>query len=512
MAAPSDLKVLAVEEENFTKGEGRHMFMAEQAGNDLIIIDSEEEGEVLELQIEEGSGISGQFDRCLSVHSERVGRQTPKIISQVGQRVQEWEVADQSVFRAGGQVFFQDEQGMILKGTICGLASEYGGSGTARVGHNVLGQDQRAYLSGCVAPHVSSGHGVLVEHQPSGRLAGGPIAVGVRAPLGRRVEERAQSGAVRLTVREVAPLELRSVESSARGLESRSHNRSAILGGEEEEELDYGDDGEQVAVPQASTSGQAFQGERLSRREVAANLSRGEGFDTGNGGLALGGVRSGVRVLKNVDVAIQAGGEGKESKVGDSVSMVQEVTVAEVPWACAGSGCTEDGGSQGVVGVRRVRMLQLVQQSVAPSTRKSYEQAWLEFLRVSELLGVKGRDGILRSDVQVRSGAVVVWLRASKNDRLGRGQEVFLKGTGLATCPVGLWMSFTQRLPESSRFVFMHEDGSLLTVYQLLSVLRRALGWLGMDYRYYGTHSFRIGAATKARSAGKSDIAIMDLG
>ncbi|KAJ1144206.1 hypothetical protein NDU88_010508 [Pleurodeles waltl] len=281
MAAPSELKDLVVEEENFTTGEGRHMFMAEQANKDLIIIDSEDEGEVLELQIEGGSGISGQFDRGLSVHSERVHRQTPKIISQVGQGVQEWEVEDQSIFRAGGQVFFQDEQGVILKGTICGLASEYGGSGTAQVGQNVLGQDQRAYLSGCVAPHVSSGHGVLVEHQPSGRPAGGPIAVGVRAPPGRRIEERAQSGAVRLTAREVAPLEVRSFESSARGLESRSYSRSAILGGEEEEELDYGDEGEQVAVPQASTSGQAFQGERLSRREVAANLSRGEGFDAG---------------------------------------------------------------------------------------------------------------------------------------------------------------------------------------------------------------------------------------
>ncbi|KAJ1109558.1 hypothetical protein NDU88_006918 [Pleurodeles waltl] len=147
--------------------------------------------------------------------------------------------------------------------------------GSAQLGQKVLGQEQRAYLSGCVAPHVSSGHGVLVEHQLSGRSAGGPITVGVRAPPGRRIEERAQSGAVRLTAREVTPMEVRSVESNARGLDSRSYSRSAILGGEEEEELDYGDDGEQVEAPQASTSGQALRGEQLSRREVAANLSRG---------------------------------------------------------------------------------------------------------------------------------------------------------------------------------------------------------------------------------------------
>ncbi|KAJ1203956.1 hypothetical protein NDU88_007737 [Pleurodeles waltl] len=325
MAAPSELNDLGVEEESFPTGEGSHIFMAEQAKKDVIVIDSEEEGEVLELQIEEDSGIGGHFDGGLSVHSDRVRQQTPKMISQVGQGVQEWEVEDQYIFRTGGQVFFQDGQGMILKGTICGLASEYGGSGTAQLGQNFLGQDQRAYLSGCVAPHVSSGHGVLVEHQLSGRPAGGPIAVGVRAPPGRRIEERVQSGAVRLTAREVTPLEVRSFESRAR-VESRSYSRSTILGGEEEEELDYGDDGEQVEAPKASTSGQAFQGERLSRREVAGNLSRGEGFDTGNGGLALGGTRSGVQVLKKMDVAIQAGGEGNESKVGDSMSTVQEVT------------------------------------------------------------------------------------------------------------------------------------------------------------------------------------------
>ncbi|KAJ1100641.1 hypothetical protein NDU88_005722 [Pleurodeles waltl] len=217
MAAPSDLRDLAVDKDIFKKGEGGHRFMAEQASTGIIIIDSEEESEVLELQFEG-------------------------------------------------------------------------------------------------------------EHQRFGRPAGGPLAVGVRAPPGRRLEERAQSGAVCLTAREVTPLEVRSLETSARGLEPRSDSGSAILGDDEEEELDYGDDGDQVAVPQASSSGQAFQGERLSRREIAANLTTGEGFDTGTGGLAIGGVRSGVRALKNVDVEIQAGGEGKKSKVGDSLSTVQEVT------------------------------------------------------------------------------------------------------------------------------------------------------------------------------------------
>ncbi|KAJ1208209.1 hypothetical protein NDU88_003595 [Pleurodeles waltl] len=47
--------------------------------------------------------------------------------------------------------------------------------------------------------------------------------------------------------------------------------------------------------------------------------------------------------------------------------------------------------SPGVVGDRRVRMLKLVQQSIAPSTRRSYVQAWLEFLNSG---AVKRKGGV----------------------------------------------------------------------------------------------------------------------
>ncbi|KAJ1190691.1 hypothetical protein NDU88_000013 [Pleurodeles waltl] len=176
-----------------------------------------------------------------------------------------------------------------------------------------------------------SGHGVISVHQRLGRPAGGPVSVGVRAPPGRRLEERAQSGAVRPTLRELASLEGRSLDPNLSVQEPRLDSRSAMLGINKEEELDYEEEtlgaGEQVvAVPQASTSGQAFQGDRLSRREVAANLSRGEVYDKHDGGLAIGGgTRSGVRAIKNVDVAIQAGEGVKESKAEGSSGIVQEV-------------------------------------------------------------------------------------------------------------------------------------------------------------------------------------------
>ncbi|KAJ1180658.1 hypothetical protein NDU88_005877 [Pleurodeles waltl] len=331
MAAPSELAALVVGEAGFGQGEDRHRILAEHVCKEVIVIDSEEGGELVEVYGEGSSDSNGQLGRGLVVQCGGLGRQLHKTVTQVVQGVQEWEVANQAVFRAGGQVVFRDEQGVVLKGTICGLASEDGRAGSAQVRMDFWDQELRAYLPGCVAPHVSSGHGVSSEHLRSGQPAGGPVSVGVRAPPGRRLEERAQSGAVHPTSREVVSLEARSLDPNIRVREPRLYSRSAILGGNEEEELDYDDKtlgaGEQVvAVPQTSTSGQAFQGDLLSRREFAANLSRGEVFDTGDGGLAIvGGTRSGVRALKNVDIAIQAGEEVKESKAVGSSGTVQEV-------------------------------------------------------------------------------------------------------------------------------------------------------------------------------------------
>ncbi|KAJ1216649.1 hypothetical protein NDU88_004250 [Pleurodeles waltl] len=328
MATPSEITALDIGEAGIGQLEERQMILSGQVREEVIVIDSEE------VSGEGGSGSNRQVGMGLVVQSGGLGQQLPKAVTPVVHGVQEWDVANQAVFRAGEQVVFRDEQGLVLKGTICGLSSEDGRAGLAQVRLDFWNQEPRAYLPGCVAPHVSSGHGVTSVHQRLGRPAGGPVSVGVRAPPGHRLEERAQSGAVRPTSREVVSLEARSLDPNLRVREPRLDSRSAMLGINEEEELDYEEEtlgaGEQVvAVPQASTSGQAFQGDRLSRREVAANLSRGEVCDKHDGGLAIGGgTRSGVRAIKNVDVAIQAGEEGKESKAEGSSGIVQEVAGA----------------------------------------------------------------------------------------------------------------------------------------------------------------------------------------
>ncbi|KAJ1084552.1 hypothetical protein NDU88_004699 [Pleurodeles waltl] len=55
-------------------------------------------------------------------------------------------------------------------------------------------------------------------------------------------------------------------------------------------------------------------------------------------------------------------------------------------------------------------------------------------------------------------------------------------------------------------------DGSHLLASQFLAVLRMAVGRLGLEPSSYGTHSFRIGAATEARRQCKSDQSIKQLG
>ncbi|KAJ1118090.1 hypothetical protein NDU88_006285 [Pleurodeles waltl] len=130
---------------------------------------------------------------------------------------------------------------------------------------------RRAYRPGCEAAHVSDGHGSTSAHQRLGRPAGGQVPVEVGAPPGHRMEERVQSGAVRLTTRESA---IRGGGSSDPNLsvhETVPDSRSTIYGLVAEEELDYEEDstvsGEQaVAVQQSTPRGRAVQGDRLSNR------------------------------------------------------------------------------------------------------------------------------------------------------------------------------------------------------------------------------------------------------
>ncbi|KAJ1149711.1 hypothetical protein NDU88_002516 [Pleurodeles waltl] len=332
MAAPSKEIISGIvggSRSPFVQGQGDIEFQGDQ---DIIVLDSEEEWEPVEVS----GGVGEVSNKSIVAGSEIRGgsflQWVPRVVSPMVHRVQEWEVANQSVFRAGEQVEFMDEQGAVLQGTICGVSNEGGSAGSAQVRLDFWQQDPRAYRPGCEAAHVSGGHGLTSAHQRFGRQARFQVLVEVREPPGHRMEERVQSGAVRPTARESAIRDRGSSDPILSVHRTFPDSQSAISGLVAEEDLDYEEDvpvsGEQaVAVQQATTSGRAVQGDCLSgHRDLAASLRRGEVSRESDVGLVSGGDNRTVgRPIKNVDVAIQAGDGVKESKSEGSTGTAQEV-------------------------------------------------------------------------------------------------------------------------------------------------------------------------------------------
>ena len=60
--------------------------------------------------------------------------------------------------------------------------------------------------------------------------------------------------------------------------------------------------------------------------------------------------------------------------------------------------------------------------------------------------------------------------------------------------------------------MFHHKEGAPVKPAQLLAVMRKALVRVGEEPSSYGTHSFRIGAATEADTRGWGAMAIKELG
>ena len=68
------------------------------------------------------------------------------------------------------------------------------------------------------------------------------------------------------------------------------------------------------------------------------------------------------------------------------------------------------------------------------------------------------------------------------------------------------------RIYESHRPLFLFADGTVLTRSRFISCLRSLLEKVGLKAELYAGHSFRIGAATTAASAGLPDWLIQAMG
>ena len=109
----------------------------------------------------------------------------------------------------------------------------------------------------------------------------------------------------------------------------------------------------------------------------------------------------------------------------------------------------------------------------------------------------------------------VLYLRASKTDPYRKGVHIPIFANE-KLCPVSSMFQFVQMRISQGAYVsdplFVDFNGTVLTRHQFISYLHHLLCHLGVDTNKYSGHSFCIGAATAAASAGIEDHVIQSLG
>ena len=107
-------------------------------------------------------------------------------------------------------------------------------------------------------------------------------------------------------------------------------------------------------------------------------------------------------------------------------------------------------------------------------------------------------------DVSIQDNTIILQLKQSKTDQLGKGSKIVIGQSKQAICPVKITHRFLQYRQQAnhSDVLFRLKDGSLLTRQRLQSVLRESLTMLNLPAKHFGTHSLRIGSATAAAQAG----------
>ena len=142
----------------------------------------------------------------------------------------------------------------------------------------------------------------------------------------------------------------------------------------------------------------------------------------------------------------------------------------------------------------------------------AFSVAYHGLLRVGEIAFnvIHSHHVIAISNVSVSgNGLLNISILSSKTDQIGMGTLISLQPQIYKdVCPCNLMHSFLTDRPLIPGPVFCHCDGRLLTRYQFVSVLKKALERVGVKHKY----SFRIGYATSLSILGLSDDVILKLG
>lgn len=114
--------------------------------------------------------------------------------------------------------------------------------------------------------------------------------------------------------------------------------------------------------------------------------------------------------------------------------------------------------------------------------------------------------------ISIQHSIINLLIKYSKTDQLGKGTPLRINATDTQFCPVKIMNKYLQVRPNVTGPLFCHYSGQPLTRYQFSPVLAKALQVLGINSKYYKSHSFRIGAATMLAQQGLSEQAIQASG
>ena len=98
------------------------------------------------------------------------------------------------------------------------------------------------------------------------------------------------------------------------------------------------------------------------------------------------------------------------------------------------------------------------------------------------MLGLKSEDGQKWGDVEFEVQGVVIFVKKSKTNQTVMGRRIQLSSYSIKEfCPLHWGKKLCRQQGGKEDQVFRHRNGAKVTAYQLPTVLRKALGVLGVE-------------------------------
>lgn len=145
----------------------------------------------------------------------------------------------------------------------------------------------------------------------------------------------------------------------------------------------------------------------------------------------------------------------------------------------------------------------------------AFSIAYHGLFRIGEMaISAKESDHIVQiENVSLESNNLKFRIPSSKTDQFKKGCEINIRAeANKSICPVALWQDYSKVRPKIVGPAFCHYNGSPITRYQFVAVLKKSLLRAGIDCKCYSSHSFRIGRASTLSMEGVPDNIIRSLG